>query len=217
MNDGLFGQGGARDAVEPYVDDAADDLENLDVDAVGVKVSAHRVDRLLGGQPAIGGDEIVGHQQDPNSGVGNKTIDERVAAHGADRLHQMCEPGAMNGVDACKQPCHVRRDLGAVGALQTANQLIDFDEDIVRRIDRLVGHRASAISARIASQARGTAAATSGLNSDPNSWASGSISTTFTDAGSVLKYVPITKVLSSAMMPVTASVTACWTAASGGR
>ena len=76
-------------AVDANVNDTADDLENLDVDAVRMEMAADHVQRFFGHQPAIDRNEVVRHEQHADGGIAYQAIDERVAAHAADNVHEM--------------------------------------------------------------------------------------------------------------------------------
>ena len=98
--------------MQPHVDDAADDLLDLDVHAVIVQMPADRIERLFGLQPSIHRDEVVGHQEQADGRIGDQPIDQGVAGHAVKRLHQMRQPGAMHGVDAFEQRGRGSRTAG---------------------------------------------------------------------------------------------------------
>jgi hypothetical protein len=55
----LQGDTAVLESVQPHVDGAADHLGELDVDAVIVEVTTHRIERLFRQQPAVHGQQLV--------------------------------------------------------------------------------------------------------------------------------------------------------------
>ena len=91
------------ESVEPNVNDAADDLEELDVDAVTMEMATDHIERFLRHQPAIHGQQLVGHQQHADRGIGSQAIDEGLARHAADGVHEMGQGGAVHRIDVLEQ------------------------------------------------------------------------------------------------------------------
>ena len=133
-------------------------------------MTAHRVERLLRLKAAIDRDQVVGHQEHADGGVGDEPVDQRVASQAVQRLDQMRQSGAVHGVDAFQHRGDRLADGSVRMRLQLGHRAIDLGEDVAFR--RLSGfwmshqspvrrpHQCGALVA--ANDPAGTAAAVAG-------------------------------------------------------
>ena len=98
-----------------------------------VKMTAHRVQRLLRLKSAIDRDQVVRHQEHADGGVGDEPVDQRVARQTVQRLDQMRQSGPVHGVDAFQHRGDGLADGSVRMRLQLGHRAIDLGEDVAFR------------------------------------------------------------------------------------